>query len=176
MKLRSILASLFCLSVVIEMSMATPPPSQSTPQSRMWQSLSHEAAADLTSDKTQAAIDSFLKKFSDHPKAADARYIHAERQFKLRQYQNAQVAFEKFIALFPSHPLTDSALYRLGECYYNGKAFKSAFAAWERLANSYPRSALTPDALRQMAFIRMKEKEWGRADELFKQVRSRFPE
>lgn len=169
--LRSSLAFLLAASSL----QAAPPPSVSTPEEKLWSELRHAAEAGLTSQAASDLLAQFLKKYPKHPNAVNARYMLAEQDFQKRQYKSASVALEAFLRDNPDHDLSDSAAYRLGEAYYNLGVLNSAYTAWDNLVQRYKRSALVPDALAGQALLRMKVREWGKADEVMKALGSKYP-
>lgn len=154
---------------------AAPPPSVSTPEEKMWAELRQAAEAGLTSERTSELLDRFLKKYPQHPKAVNARYMQSEQSFQRGQYKAAAVALEGFLRDHPDHLLSDSAAYRLGEAYYNLGVLNSAYTAWDNLIQRHKRSALVPDAMAGQALLRMKVREWGKADEVMKALGAKYP-
>jgi TolA-binding protein len=163
------------LSLSIGLVQAAPPPSVRTPQEVLWAELRQAAQADYGADKTLGLMKRFLKEHSIDPKAVNVKYMLAEREFVRGQYKDAAVALEAFLRDHPDHPLSDSASFRLGEAYYNLKVYNSAYTAWGNLVKNYKDSALLPDALGWMAMIHMKAREWGKADERYKQLQEISP-
>jgi TolA-binding protein len=169
--LRLLLAVTFCASPL----RAAPPPSILTPEEKSWAQLRDAAEDGLASPRTTELLASFLKKYPQHPKAVNARYILAEQDFQKGRYKESAVALEAFLRDHPDHALSDAAAYRLGEAYYNLGVFNSAFTAWDNLFQRHKQSALVPDALVGQALLRMKVREWGKGDELMKALKSKYP-
>lgn len=146
------------------------PPSSQTKEELSWEKVAAAAAFSLAEKETGNMLDGYLKNYPDYSKAANARYLLAEREFQLGNMQQAAVNFERFITEFPKHKFADSAAFRLAESYYNLKAYNSAFAAWEKMIRNHKESHLVPNAMEYLGVLHMKAQEWGKADEEFKQL------
>jgi len=151
------------------------PPSSRTPQEILWADLRRAAREDYSSEKALGLIRRYIKEYPADPKAVNASYMLAEREFLLGNYKESAVALEAFLRDHPHHDLSDSAAFRLGESYYNLKVFNSAYVAWSSLVREYKDSALVPDALAWMAVVHMKAREWGKADERMKELQAGYP-
>ncbi len=170
------LAVIFLSAAYPRAAKAALPPSQQTKEEILWDKLSRSAHRDLTSDQTNYLMSEFLTLYPQDPKAAQVVYMSAEKEFVKGNYQKAAVLFEKFASKYPEHALADSAAFRLAESYYNAGAFNSAYEAWDRMTKRFKNSALIPDALEYLAALRIRNREWGKADEAIQKLRSGYPE
>jgi TolA-binding protein len=171
--IRRLLTGILVLSSVP--ARPAPPPSVRTPQEVLWSDLRGAAQSDYGGEKALELMRRFLKENPADPRSVNVRYMMAEREFARGDYKAAAVSLEGFLRDYPDHNLSDSAAYRLGESYYNLKVYNSAYTAWENLVQRHKDSALVPDALAWMAVVRMKARDWGRSDELMKQLQSQYP-
>jgi len=151
-------------------------PSQQTSEEMLWNALSVSATLDLTSTQTENLVNKFMDLYPDHSKAVNALYMLGELEFQRGDFQKAAVRFEGFVSKYPEHPLADSAAFRLGECYYNSGAYNSASEAWNRMVQRYRHSALVPNALEYLMVNTMRNREWGKADEVVLKMKGNFPD
>ncbi|MBV9079851.1 MAG: tetratricopeptide repeat protein [Elusimicrobia bacterium] len=155
---------------------AAVPPSDETAESRAWKILSADAQKNLLSEETAGALDTFAKTFPSSENVSRVDYMRAERLFKQNAFEKSAVAFERFLREHPKSELADSADYRLGECYYNMGVYLSARAAWTKIIDEEKGSALYPNALESVAMLDMRDREWGKADDLFERLEKDFPQ
>jgi tol-pal system protein YbgF len=102
----------------------------------------------------RAGFAEFLRRFPQHPRAADAEFFSGEAWTVERQSDSAAAAYQRVVERYPSSPRAATALYRLGLRAQQANRKDEARTFFTRLTTSYPASdeaALARERLRALA-------------------------
>jgi TolA-binding protein len=90
-------------------------------------------------------------------------------------FATARLAFQQVIEQYPRHPLAAQAQYQVAQTHVAEGNPQQAIAELERLEAVWPDSPRAPPALYQAGELAEDMGNRARAIELYKKLRSRFP-
>jgi TolA-binding protein len=96
-------------------------------------------------DDALPALDAFLGRFGDHPRAESASLMRAECLAAKKDWSQATAHLESHLARWAQSPRTPEALLLLGRSYAQAGDKDRAHDAFARLKTQYPKT----DAARQ---------------------------
>lgn len=96
----------------------------------------------------------FLRRFPQHPRAADAEFFSGEAWAAEQRSDSAAAAYQRVVRRYPSSPRAATALFRLGARAQQANRKDEARTFFTRLTTAYPASdeaALARERLRALA-------------------------
>ena len=102
----------------------------------------------------RAGFAEFLRRFSQHPRAADAEFFSGEAWAAEQQPDSAVAAYQRVVQRYASSPRAATALFRLGTRAQQANRKDEVRAFFTRLTSTYPASdeaALARERLRALA-------------------------
>ncbi len=105
-------------------------------------------------DRAVEALDGYLRKHAQHPKAADAMFYLANARMMLGQVDRAEQKFLVLVERFPRDTRAPEALFLAGRCQEKAGQATKAKGTYLQLVESYPRSAHAGEANRRLSLIR----------------------
>jgi tol-pal system protein YbgF len=123
---------------------ATAPSQSSDPDTLITQAEQQLAQGDEPG--AEATLDRFLSLFSDHKRAAEARYRRAEASFNDKQYAQAVLRFQEVIDKHKSSQWAAWAMLRQGESFDAQGQPDNARLFYEDVIRYWPKSKAATDA------------------------------
>jgi tol-pal system protein YbgF len=117
---------------------AGPPPAEPTADQLMELSLQQLRRNSPGTARTGFA--EFLRRFPQHPRAADAEFFSGEAWAAEQQADSAGAAYQRVLQRYPASPRAATALYRLGLRAQLAGRTDEARAVYTRLTTAYPAS------------------------------------
>jgi len=119
---------------------------------------------------------SFLDHYSEHAKAADARFFLAEALVQSGKLKEANRAFEELLRVAPEHRYRRQAMFRAGETAYLVGDHELAAKWLKEFRGSYSDDPLNEFALAYLGEIALMKNQYATAQTLFEETLRRYPD
>jgi TolA-binding protein len=122
----------------------------------------------------QAAFDTLIADFNDHPQLPHTLLLISEQYFYRRNYQRATELWELMLSKYPESSVISEILYPLATCYERLKDDPNAIKYFTKLIEQYPNGHYAYRAPYKMALIYRRRKQYDQAIYWFQQQRKLY--
>lgn len=118
----------------------------------------------------------FLKDYPAHRQANTSRFLLAEAQLQLGQFDEARTNFLDYLAREPKGQFARSALFRSGEAAYRADKPQQAEGPLKRFLATYADDGFNAYALPYLGEIALAKRDYVAAEKCFRQGLAKFPQ
>ena len=118
----------------------------------------------------------FVQQYPQHPKVNQAIFFLGETLTQLDQLEQAASRFREYLQREPQGKYARSAAFRAAEASYFLNQREQAKGEFERFTAHHPDDALNAYALAYLGNIALAQDDLSRAEQLFRQCLTRFPD
>jgi TolA-binding protein len=117
---------------------------------------------------------SFLRDYSEHPRANSVRFFLGESLVQTLRYAEAGVQFQQFVNANPQHRYARQAAFRIGESAFLRADFQTARTALKGFLLRYPHDPMNAYTLPYLGEIELADKSGTQAQLYYQQALERY--
>ncbi len=118
----------------------------------------------------------FINRYPDSDRLADARYYYGDALYKVKDFENARIEFQALAVSYPGHPRAAQSWQMVGVCYQQLGKKDEAAKAFETVKLLFPSNALAPGAVLSAGELYVELDQLPKAEQLLRDFLDRYLE